>query len=226
MGTFLIVAALLALIIWGLGRWRKREIEKFRQTDVAMLGELKREVGLEDNEVGLAENPIQAAPVEQALSQSNFTAASELKPVMLQERHRTILQALDTILSPHYRVFLNLPMSDVFKTSHSQAVSFVICDRQYLALEVVMEFTDLISESLDSSLSTAGKPLIKIREGMSAEQLRRLLADTSKALVQNQPTCPKCDSEMRQRKPITGKNAGKVIWVCERFPSCRGAVSG
>lgn len=36
------------------------------------------------------------------------------------------------------------------------------------------------------------------------------------------PTCPRCNSGMRQRLARRGRNAGNYFWGCSRYPSCKG----
>ena len=42
---------------------------------------------------------------------------------------------------------------------------------------------------------------------------------------QIKPKCPKCGSDMIERKALQGKNKGKIFWGCTQFPKCRGVVS-
>ena len=39
--------------------------------------------------------------------------------------------------------------------------------------------------------------------------------------VPNNPTCPRCDSEMVLRTARKGKNVGQQFWGCSRYPKCR-----
>ncbi|MGY0217086.1 DUF2726 domain-containing protein [Endozoicomonadaceae bacterium StTr2] len=40
---------------------------------------------------------------------------------------------------------------------------------------------------------------------------------------QEHPACPKCGSDMQQRRINKGEHAGELCWVCSTYPECRGA---
>ena len=51
------------------------------------------------------------------------------------------------------------------------------------------------------------------------------VAEEVEELVEENPTCPKCDGAMVKRVSKKGKTAGNEFWGCESFPKCRGVVS-
>jgi hypothetical protein len=62
-------------------------------------------------------------------------------------------------------------------------------------------------------------------EPVALEEVAPIAADPEQLNVdQGSPLCPKCSSPTTLRKMSKGQNAGKMFWVCNDFPSCRGAT--
>ena len=36
--------------------------------------------------------------------------------------------------------------------------------------------------------------------------------------------CPHCGEKMTVRKSVKGKSSGKIFWVCQAFPRCKGVI--
>jgi hypothetical protein len=222
-----VVLIVIALVLIG-RQLRRREIEKFRESDAGFLNEIRQDVAPSDEAIAakvaartdLLSDALQANPEIPTES-----IGSEVKSIIFTERQRRYLELLEGLITDRYRVFVNLPLSDVLKTQQQSRVAFVISDGQYLSVEVFVEFKDQLNETTEALLLASGKPLLTFTGNEGDERIKALLTELSLGLVKTveQPRCPKCFNDMRLRAPESGKHAGKRFWLCKTYPQCRGA---
>lgn len=243
MKTLFFLVLVVVTLIWVGRMMRRREIEKFRESDSGLLNEFRQEVAprletsietpaltsfkgtLEPSTgtvVGSSVPPIEqsAAPID--------AVSPRLKSIVFNERQRRYLELIEALLTDRYRVFVNLPVTDLMATSNSGRVAFVICDGQYLSVEVILAFKDEIDQAMEALLLGASKPLLILRGNEKQERVKELLSELNVGLVQTQdkPLCPRCHGDMRLRAPESGKHAGKRFWLCTSYPQCRGTQPG
>lgn len=242
MKTILIIVLLSAALIWVMRIMRRRELAKFRDADAGLLAEMKSDLGIEsppepsdDVIAGLQPQPV--GGMARNIEPGNRSAATlplenlplenpVIKSIIFSERQRRVLDMMESVLSNRHRVFVNLALCDLMTTGSNQRVSFVICDRNYLSIEGVMEFEDQLEETVTSYFHTAGKALMPITGNETEASLKAKLLKLGPGLVDvsdiKKPRCPKCFAEMKLKAPRTGKNAGKRFWLCATYPHCRG----
>ncbi|MFT7243526.1 MAG: hypothetical protein ACI82A_000870 [Candidatus Azotimanducaceae bacterium] len=234
MKTLLIIILVGAALLWVMRLMRRREIEKFRDADMAMLAELKKDVpDAPSAPYSLPLQPlselgsIPVTPSERAPSTSLLSALETpvLKSIILNERQRRLLEMLESMLVSRYRVFVNLALSDLMTTSSAQRVSFVVCDGHYLSVESALEFEDQLHATVKEHFAVTGKPLVILSDSETETSLMAKLREVGVGLVQvatEKQRCPKCDGDMKFKAPTSGKNAGKRYWLCCAYPQCRG----
>ena len=211
MKTLLVIILLVAALLWVMRLMRRREIKKFRDADMAMLAELKKDV-----------SDVASASPAQPLS---ALESPVLKSIILNERQRHTLEMLESMLVARYRVFVNLALSDLMTTSSAQRVSFVICDGLYLSVGAALEFENLLHPMVSEHFAVTGKPLLIFSDLETETSLTEKLRAVGIGLVEvatDKQLCPKCYADMKFKAPTSGKNAGKRYWLCHAYPKCRG----
>lgn len=235
MTTLLIIACVIAFLVW-LGRlMRRREQAKFRDVDAQMLGELRQEHKLEPE---LPTAPIAVSAPKSAVSDASEDGQASLaiealvtptrKHSVLTDVQRATLHKLEGILAPAYRVFPNVAIADFVTTSTDARVSFLLCDQEHLTPALVVEFVEKRNEATSAILAEAGIPVLMMDRDESEVHLRTRLIELEPGWVKVESAnhrCPKCYGDMQLRAPKTGKHAGKRYWLCKTYPRCRGAVS-
>ena len=234
MKTLLVIILLVAGLLWVMRLMRRREIKKFRDADMAMLAELKKDVSdVASAPFSLPRQPssvLGSIPITPPVSASPAQPLSALespvlKSIILNERQRRTLEMLEGMLVARYRVFVNLALSDLMTTSSAQRVSFVICDGLYLSVGAALEFENLLHPMVSEHFAVTGKPLLILSDLETETSLTEKLRAVGIGLVEvatDKQLCPKCYADMKFKAPTSGKNAGKRYWLCNAYPKCRG----
>lgn len=234
METLLVIVLIIAALFWVMRLLRRREIEKFRDADMTMLAELKKDVPdaepalyaqLRQPQSELGSIPLTASVTTPSEPLLATLESPVLKSIILNERQRRTLELLESLLVDRYRVFVNLSLSDLMTTSSAQRVSFVICDGHYLSVEAALEFEDQLYTITTEYFAATSKPLLILSGSETATSLTEKLREVGVGLVavaKDKQRCPKCLADMKFKAPASGKNAGKRYWLCHAYPQCRG----
>lgn len=76
-----------------------------------------------------------------------------------------------------------------------------------------------------ASVATADSPLPSTATAIDAPPPSVMATDDARApLPSPNPHCPLCQGAMQQRKVKTGPHAGREVWACVQYPSCKGVV--
>jgi hypothetical protein len=128
-------------------------------------------------------------------------------------------------------------------------VDFLLCDSTTMQPLVGIELDDKSHQRadrqerdafVDEVFNAAGLPLVHIpvRRAYRTEDILTQIAPYLDGSVpvaaapaevvaepSNNPTCPKCGSEMMLRTAKKGANAGNQFWGCSNYPACRTVLS-
>jgi hypothetical protein len=89
-----------------------------------------------------------------------------------------------------------------------------------------------ISDALTEACASASLPLLLIPADCSEQELRtHVLRNLGGAIklqgadIEPEAECPQCKGAMTKRKVSAGVHQGKWLWVCNRYPECKGVRS-
>jgi hypothetical protein len=167
------------------------------------------------------------------------------RPAVLDNIRRDLLTAIENALVPGYRVFVELRLSELVHVESgvnegllSWRLSFCICTADTMALVAGIqlyvppkgELNELhrVFEDIQCPLITVSR-----LDPAATESVRHALADlnlgTSVTSLVNvsdvttiaAPSCPLCQSMMRQRRV---SRANQIVWACLDYPACKGLI--
>ena len=133
MDGFLAFVVILAGVVWLFRYLRRRELERFRESDMKPLHELTGKMP----DPAPVPSPV-ASPLSNAASASVTAVAApagaSLRPAALDEIHAHVLRMLEALLGDRYRIFVGKPLADFIRLEKGpgelfgRSVSFVACD--------------------------------------------------------------------------------------------------
>ena len=160
-----------------------------------------------------------------------------LKSYSFDEVTRNMLLLLEKVTPRGVLVLLNVPLSefvrsDTGETSNLAAikVAYLLCDATRLDVICGVQHRDAGAtgrQSIDHVKSVFGDidlPLLEfpVSNDISEHEVRDKLDPV--LLGSEVQTCPGCAGSMTIRKATKGKSAGRIFWVCNHFPTCRGVT--
>lgn len=252
MKGFTIFLLLVVGIVY-LFRWlRQREIDAFRDADVAEFQThalTRRKTAAPDTDKAMAraeafaalnpdivrlERPATEMQDELLTAQAPDPTLYQLKTHAFDEVTKNLLVQLGKVLGPAYQCLTNVPLSDFVRVTDGNELNLKTRQVPYLvvargSLEVVcgLQLKDGAAGSVDylkSVFADIGRPLLEfpVSADISEAEVREALAAVFG--LEDQQDCPRCGQSMTLRTATKGKNAGVVFWVCTQFPGCRGVV--
>jgi len=218
------------------------EVEAFLDSDMSILDsiELKEEAVQEDPILTKAETFMRENAELKPLAHEHELEAPvpekyRLLDSILMDSHRDLFNNIHKEYGVSHRILTNIPLHEFIKDRegddlHGQRISFLICDRAFRTIVGGVEFEEPYNagtglDFLREIFSDIGKPLVIVpkTEQLSSQQIHAKLS-VIKSGTRSTNTCPKCGKPMRKGKAQKGKNAARPVWVCDRFPVCRGWV--
>jgi len=223
MGTLFFVGVLIAGLVIGFKRLRKKEQTAFLDSDAddsALLEKYKVSVGIE-------------TVVPQATAISKVTAISKavppetpfrLKEIVLSEGHRNLLQTIEDVLEGRFRVFVHLPLKDFVdggSALEGREVSYLVCDPHYFNVLAGIDIVKKDAKEADflrEVFSDINKPFVLFpkKQIYTEEEVRAKL----QFFVGVEQKCPKCTGSMEKRKLNSATE--EWVWVCDNYPRCKG----
>ncbi len=244
MNGFLFFVAIVTGIVLLLRYFRKREIEAFRDADIAVLEQFRATAGKQAGAVAEltpgADTPalpsnVFALPVQAVAAD---VSAFELKPAVFDEVIRSILVRLEEAVVGRYRILVDVPLDDFVRSEvraeamrlRNRRVSFALTPRHNFELVAGIYLKgagmDHVKEHefLDSVFTQIGKPLLDfpLVADLSVAEIREQL---DAALGAHAEDCPRCAKQMVLRRVSRGRKAGKTFWVCPDYPTCNSTLA-
>lgn len=276
MGSFLVVLGVfVAFGVW-LRYLRRREVEAFMQADMAALAEVKQATGVAgavESATGVARiaatpagpahdtGPVPAImpapampPVPATMSEDPAETQYQPRAHLFAPVHRDFLVAIEQLLSPRQRVFMQVPLSELVSPRstfgepavdarlRSSILTFAIVESAHLTLLAgvyvqpagVAVVGDAMAEAdyIRGIFLQCQWPLLVFPATGSAgvaavaERLGPYLGaeDSDSRPATVAPSCPRCSGVMQQRRVAKGQYAGQSVWVCGTYPGCKGRV--
>ena len=187
----------------------------------------------------------QASPGADAgvkLDRLNFVDAPvpilhRLKSHLFDEVTHNMLILLRKVAPRGVLVLLNVPLSEFVKTDTGETsnlaalkVTYLLCDATRLEVICGVQHRDAGAtgrqpiDQVKSVFGDIGLPLLEfpVSNDISEHEVRDKLDPV--LLGSEVQACPGCAGSMTIRRAIKGKSAGRIFWVCNDFPTCRGVI--
>lgn len=238
MGTLFILSVLVIGIIFGSKWLRKKEQASFLDSDSddrVLLEKYKVGVGIETvvsqsyskNQIDQADQLAANQYLEESQPWPEAVASElpfQLKKIVLSEKHRNLLQTIETILGGKFRVFVHLPLKDFVEGGpalEGKQVSYLVCETHYFNVVAGIDFEHKASGEatfLRDVFTDINKPLILFpkKHAYTEEEVREKL----EIFVGIEQKCPNCGHSMGKRK-LSG-HPKQWVWVCDHYPRCKG----
>ena len=230
-------AAFVAAIIMLLRFLRKREIEAFRDADIAVLEEFRASVQAspqtESSVVAGAVAGVAANVVPLPVVPESESFAYELRPALYDDVMRGILARLEQVAGQRYRVMVDVALEDFVHTSDksegyrlkNRRVSFLLVtpDTLNLVSGIYLKMSGMASvreaDFLAEIFGQLGRPLLQfpLVEHLSEAEIREAI---EQSLGPQSHDCGSCGKPMALRKVSRGRRAGQTFWVCPDYPGC------
>ncbi|KEQ19460.1 DUF2726 domain-containing protein [Endozoicomonas numazuensis] len=174
----------------------------------------------------------------------------ECRDPLFSPEYRAFLGQLDMAVRSHLSVFPRMPVNEVLQGSGSlkkfknQCFDFVICHRREMDVlcVVLLDLPNRKGQANDPLRELCNKAGISVLEydkkpyrdvpSLKKEIFSACGINDFEPPVQEQqsqisesddPSCPKCHSEMKLTHVKKGQHAGRDCWVCINYPQCKGA---
>jgi hypothetical protein len=156
---------------------------------------------------------------------------------LFDEVTRNMLILLRKVAPRGVLVLLNVPLSEFVKTDTGETsnlaalkVTYLLCDATRLEVICGVQHRDAGAtgrqpiDQVKSVFGDIGLPLLEfpVSNDISEHEVRDKLDPV--LLGSEVQACPGCAGSMTIRKAIKGKSAGRIFWVCNDFPTCRGVI--
>jgi len=160
-----------------------------------------------------------------------------LKSHLFDEVTRNMLILLGKVAPRGVLVLLNVPLSEFVKTHTGETsnlaalkVTYLLCDATRLEVICGVQHRDAGAtgrqpiDQVKSVFGDIGLPLLEfpVSNDISEHEVRDKLDPV--LLGSEVQVCPGCAGSMTIRKAIKAKSAGRIFWVCNDFPTCRGVI--
>ncbi|HAT28479.1 MAG TPA: hypothetical protein DCS89_15790 [Gammaproteobacteria bacterium] len=160
-----------------------------------------------------------------------------LKSYLFDEVTRNMLILLGKVAPRGVLVLLNVPLSEFVKTHTGETsnlaalkVTYLLCDATRLEVICGVQHRDAGAtgrqpiDQVKSVFGDIGLPLLEfpVSNDISEHEVRDKLDPV--LLGSEVQVCPGCAGSMTIRKAIKAKSAGRIFWVCNDFPTCRGVI--
>lgn len=252
--TGLIITIIVVVLVgFGLRYLRAREIAKFRDADMLDFQAFKQSqqaapdplearaeayASLNPNVVALKQPDTSDEEADWSVNVPDATLFAR-KPAAFDDVTRNLINKIIQVLPEHLTIVRDVPLGEFVRVEKAEKstndpgyklsvtkIDYLVCDLPSLNPVCGITLTDGQQgyDFIRGVFGDIGMPLLQFpaTSSLSEVEIRDQLDPV--LLTQESRSCPKCNERMTIRRVVKGAKAGRVFWVCTRFPGCRGVI--